>query len=154
MHDSIQVQKLPTMQLASVTVFGFQNISTAYDQLEDWVNSTNLFLDSNFKMVTIYHDSVRNVAPNKVKISCSVLLKDSIKLPNPIQHLTISPERTIVSSMKLGLDDFEEAWKSLYIWMNNNGHRPSNQQPFEIYHNNFKEHTEKKCIVDLCIPIQ
>jgi hypothetical protein len=37
--------------------------------------------------------------------------------------------------------------------MNENGYQYKRTFPFEIYHNNFKEHPQKKCIVDFCIPI-
>jgi AraC family transcriptional regulator len=29
-----------------------------------------------------------------------------------------------------------------------------NEPPFEIYHNNFNTHPEKKCLVDLYIPVE
>jgi len=37
--------------------------------------------------------------------------------------------------------------------MNENGYSKADNIPFEIYHNNFNEHPEKKCIVDMYIPI-
>jgi AraC family transcriptional regulator len=38
--------------------------------------------------------------------------------------------------------------------MNENGYKKADQNPFEIIYNNYNEHPEKKCIVDLCIPIE
>jgi AraC family transcriptional regulator len=38
--------------------------------------------------------------------------------------------------------------------MNENGYKKANQNPFEIIHNNFSDHPEKKCMVDLYIPIE
>jgi AraC family transcriptional regulator len=38
--------------------------------------------------------------------------------------------------------------------MNENGYEKADREPFEIYYNNFKEHPERKAIVDFCIPIE
>jgi AraC family transcriptional regulator len=38
--------------------------------------------------------------------------------------------------------------------MNEKGYKKVDQNPFEIMHNDFNEHPEKKCIVDFCIPIE
>jgi len=37
--------------------------------------------------------------------------------------------------------------------MNQNGYRKSDNNVFEIYHNDFKQHPENKFIVDFYIPI-
>jgi len=37
--------------------------------------------------------------------------------------------------------------------MNANGYRPSGQDPFEIYHNDYQSHPEKKCLVSMYIPV-
>ncbi|GAB4450942.1 MAG: hypothetical protein Fur0028_06520 [Bacteroidales bacterium] len=42
----------------------------------------------------------------------------------------------------------------LFLWMNKNGYKKADREPFEIYYNNFKEHPERKAIVDFCIPIE
>jgi len=38
--------------------------------------------------------------------------------------------------------------------MNENGYKKAAQNPFEIYHNDFRMHPENKCIVDFYIPIE
>ena len=38
--------------------------------------------------------------------------------------------------------------------MNDNGYNMRNEPPFEIYNNNFNEHPEKLCRVDLHIPVE
>jgi AraC family transcriptional regulator len=38
--------------------------------------------------------------------------------------------------------------------MNENGYKRADGNPFEIYHNNFDEHPEKKSIVDFYIPVR
>ncbi|WP_221630242.1 AraC family transcriptional regulator [Chryseobacterium lactis] len=59
-----------------------------------------------------------------------------------------------VGSGEVTLNDFEQCWVSLFLWMNEHGYSMRRTFPFEIYHSNFKEHPEGKMIVDFCIPIQ
>jgi AraC family transcriptional regulator len=51
------------------------------------------------------------------------------------------------------LHEFPNSWASLYAWMNTNGYKTTNQDPFEIYHNDYQTHPEKKFIVSMYIPI-
>jgi len=37
--------------------------------------------------------------------------------------------------------------------MNENGFKKADGNPFEIFHNNFREHPENKAIVDFYIPV-
>ncbi len=52
------------------------------------------------------------------------------------------------------MNELEKPWTGLFLWMNKNGYKKKDRNPFEIYHNNFKEHPEKKAIVDFYIPIE
>ena len=39
-------------------------------------------------------------------------------------------------------------------WMNENGYKRADRHIFELYHNNFNDHPEKKAIVDFYIPVE
>ena len=67
---------------------------------------------------------------------------------------TIEQGKIIVGHFVIEPIEFEKSWDSLFIWMNENGYKKADRYPFEIYRNNMNEHPEKKCIVDLCIPIE
>ena len=68
--------------------------------------------------------------------------------------LEILPKgKYIVSRQEITLPEFETAWNALFLWMNENGHQFRKECPYEIYHNDYQEHPEKKCLVDFCIPI-
>ena len=142
------------MQLVGVNSTGFQNIADSYDKLIKWAAPKGLLSGPSTKMATIYHDSARTTAHDKVRTSACLLVNEPLEVEGEISLLTIKPNRCIVAAMEITMTEFELAWKGLYIWMNNNDHRPSAANPFEIYHNNYQEHPEKKCIVDFCIPIE
>ena len=152
-NAKIEVKELPEMNLASVLSIGVQNIDNAYNKLISWGISKNLFPRENVKMISVYHDSFKVTAPNKVRIHACMLLDEPIKTDGEIFPETLPKGRHIVGSYFIGIHEFEKAWQSLFLWMKENGYQYKRTFPFEIYHNNFKEHPEKKCRVDFCIPI-
>lgn len=152
-NAKIEVKELPEMHLASVLSIGVQNIDNAYNKLISWGISKNIFPRENVKMISVYHDSFKVTAPNKVRIHACMLLDEPIKTDGEVFPETLPKGRHIVGSYFIGIQEFEKAWQSLFLWMNENGYQYKRTFPFEIYHNNFKEHPEKKCRVDFCIPI-
>ena len=66
----------------------------------------------------------------------------------------IEAGKCIVGSFEIGLNEFEQAWTGLFLWMNENGYKKADRNPYEIYHNDFNTHPEKKFILDLHIPIE
>ena len=152
-NAKIEVKELPEIHLASVLSIGVQNIDNAYNKLISWGISKNLFPRENVKMISVYHDSFKVTAPDKVRIHACMLLDEPIKNDGEIFPEILPKGRHIVGSYFITLDEFEKAWNALFLWMNENGYQYKRTFPFEIYHNNFKEHPEKKCKVDFCIPI-
>ena len=149
----IEVKELPEMHLASVISIGIQNIDDAYNKLISWGISKNLFPRENVKMISVYHDSFKDTATDKVRIHACILLDEAIKNDGEIFAETLTKGKYIVGNYFIGIYEFEKAWQNLFLWMNENGYQYRKTPPFEIYHNNFKEHPEKKCNVDFCIPI-
>jgi AraC family transcriptional regulator len=152
-NAKIEVKELHEMHLASVLSIGVQNIDNAYNKLISWGISKNLFPRENVKMISVYHDSFKVTAPNKVRIHACMLLDEPIKTDGETFPETLPKGRHIVGSYFIGIHEFEKAWQILFLWMNENGYQYKRTFPFEIYHKNFKEHPEKKCRVDFCIPI-
>lgn len=153
-NAKIEIKEMPEMHLASVLSIGVQNVENAYNKLISWAVSKHLFPRENVKMITIYHDSFKVTAPDKVKIHACMLLDEPIKNDGEIFSETLSKGKHIVGSFFIGIHEFEKAWQGLFLWMNENGYQYRKTNPYEIYHNNFQEHPQKKCLVDFCIPIQ
>mgnify|MGYP006210080987 CR=1 FL=1 len=111
-------------------------------------------MDEKQKMVTIYHDSFIVTDANKVRMSASILLNKPAKAEAEIGLTSIEAGKFIVGGFEIGLDEFEKSWTGLYLWMNERGYKKADRNSFEIYHNNFNEHPEKKAIVYFYIPIE
>ncbi len=77
-----------------------------------------------------------------------------IEVEGDIGLTTIKKGKHIVGRFEITPVNFEKSWSSLFIWMAENGYKKREENPFEIYHNDFRTHPEGKMIVDLLIPIE
>lgn len=108
--------------------------------------------DPKTKILTIFHYSFRDTPANEVRKS--VCITKSKDLEAPFLHpITLNPATCIIGDFEIGIHEFSSSGTGLFSWMNANGYRPSGQDPFEIYHNDYQSHPEKKCIVSMCIPV-
>jgi len=153
MNANIKIKEIPKMDLAYVSSIGPQNLEIAYQKLIQWAAPKGL-INEQAKMVTIYHDSFKVTEANKVRMSACVTLNESTETGGEIGVTTINKGKFVVGNFEIGLNEFQKSWTGLFIWMNENGYKKADRNPFEIYHNNFNEHPERKCIVDFCIPIE
>ncbi len=151
MNATIEIKEMPKMNVAYVSVIGPQNLETAYQKLMKWATPLGL-MNEQTKMITVYHDSFKVTEPHKVRLSASILLEKPVETSGEIGLRSIEEGKFIVGSFEIGLHEFEKSWTGLYVWMNENGYQKADRNPFEIYHNNFNDHPEKKAIVDFCIP--
>lgn len=152
MNAKIEIKEMPKMNLAYVSSIGPKNLESAYAKLIQWATPHGL-MNHQTKMVTIYHDSFKVTEANKVRMSAAILLNKHIETNGEVGMTSIEAGKFIVGSFEIGLNEFEKSWTGLFLWMNENGYKKADSNPFEIYHNNFNEHPEKKVIVDFCIPI-
>ncbi|MEQ8909846.1 MAG: GyrI-like domain-containing protein [Vicingaceae bacterium] len=82
-----------------------------------------------------------------------VVLEQEAEGSGDIKIMEIAAGKFIVGHYEMGLAEFEKAWTGQYAWMNEKGYEKADREPFEIYYNDFNQNPEKKCIVDICIPI-
>lgn len=154
MHTTIEIKNLPKIDVAYVNNIGIQGLTPAFTKLMQWAGPNGLLAKPDFKLATIYHDSFKVTAPDKVRMSACIFLDNPVKTSGEIGLKSIESGKHIVARCEIGIDEFANAWTQLFVWMNENGYKKSDQDPFEIYHNDFNTHPEKKCIVDLCIPVE
>lgn len=153
MNAKIEIKEMPRMDLAYVSSIGPNNLENAYGTLMQWATPKGL-MNNQTKMITVYHDSFKVTEANKVRMSASILLDKEVETNGEIGLTTIKAGKFIVGSFEIGLNEFEKSWTGLFVWMNENGYKKADREPFEIYHNNFNEHPQRKAIVDFCIPIE
>lgn len=153
MNAKIEIKEMPKMDLAYISSIGPQNLENAYGKLIQWATPQGLMNDQT-KMITVYHDSFKVTQADQVRMSACILLNKRTETKGEVGMTTIENGKFIVGSFEIGLNEFEKSWTGLYLWMNENGYKKADRKPFEIYHNNFNEHPQRKAIVDFCIPIE
>ncbi len=105
-------------------------------------------------MISVYHDSCKITPLDKVRIHACMLLDEKLQQQEgEVFSETLEAGKYIVGRGEVALDDFEQCWVSLFLWMNEHNYTVRRTFPYEIYHTNFKEHPEGKMIVDFCIPV-
>lgn len=153
MNTTIEIKQVPELHFASLTQIGVAGLQNTFTNLMNWAGPKGLLANPNFKMGTIFYDSFKVTAPDKVRMKVCLLTDKAIPSEGEIEGLIFAPQKCIVANFEIGTEEFEQAWTSVFMWMNENGYTKADKQPFEIYHNNFNEHPEKKCIVDMYIPV-
>jgi AraC family transcriptional regulator len=125
MNLKIKVTELPEMNLAAVMSLGIANVEASFNVLMDWARTRNLFSAEHVKMISVYHDSFKVTSPEKVRIHACMLLEEALKThEGEVFSETIEAGKFIVGSGEVTLNDFEQCWVSLFLWMK------ENQYPF------------------------
>jgi AraC family transcriptional regulator len=153
MNAKIEIKELPQMDFAYITQIGVDGLDDAFGRVIKWAATKRLLDNPNCKVARIYHDSFKITAPDKVRMSVGIILDEKVELSGEIALMTIKAGKFIIGHFEIEPKDFEKSWSSLYVWMNENGYQKADPNPLEVIHNNFNEHPEKKCIVDLYISI-
>ena len=154
MNAKIEVTEMQKMNLAYVTQIGVNGIDNAFQTIVKWATPKGLLAKTDTNVCRVFHDSFKVTDADKVRMSIGILTKQDLTVGGEVGLTTIENGKNIVGRFVIEPKEFEKSWDSLFIWMNENGYKKADKYPFEIYHNNFNEHPEKKCIVDLCIPIE
>ena len=154
MNAKIEIKETAQLKLAGITHIGVNGIENAFEKLAKWAIPKGLLKNSEAKMGRIFFDSFKVTAPDKVRMSVFLTTNESFEAEGEINKLTINKGKCIVGRFEITPIEFEKSWTSLFIWMNENGYKKSSENPFEIYHNDYREHPENKFIVDLNIPIE
>ena len=153
MEANIKVKSVDEMHFACINFIGKQNSENAFSELISWSESKGLTRHNDFKLVTIFYDSLKITAPELARINAGILIKAPFENEERISMVTFPKGTYIIGNFEIGLEEFKNAWTSMYMYMNKNGYKTSPLPPFQIYHNDFRQHPEKKCIVDLYIPV-
>lgn len=154
MNAKIEIKEMPQLNLAYITQIGHDGMQDAYLKLMKWAIPKGLLENQYVKIVTIYHDSYKITDPDKVRMSACISLNEKVEVSGEIGLATLEKSRCVVGRFEIQITEFEKSWSGLFIWMSENGYKKADRNPYEIYYNNFNEHTQRISIVDFCIPIE
>jgi AraC family transcriptional regulator len=153
MNAKVEITEMPAMKLAYVTQIGVNGLEGAFQRILKWAAPKGLLSKNDTHVCRVFHDSFKVTEADKVRMSIGILTNQELAVDKEIGLATFEKGKNIVGHFVIEPKEFEKSWDSLFIWMNEHGYKKADRYPFEIYYNNYAEHPEKKCIVDLCIPI-
>lgn len=154
MHAKIEIKELVTQPYAYVTHIGVEGLEKAFQKIVQWCTPKQILENNRSKIIRVFHDSFKITNPDKVRMSIGVTLTETIAVNGELNIGHLPKGKYIVGHYELLIEDLEKAWTGLFIWMNENGYKKADHNPFELYHNDFNKHPEKKAILDLYIPVE
>lgn len=154
MNAKIEIKELAGIDVAYITCIGVSGLDRAFEKMMQWARRAQLTVLPDFKLIRIFHDSFRVTNPEKVRMSIGVQAPKGTEVAGEVGLTTVEKGKFIVARFLIEPVDFGKSWESLFVWMNENGYKKAHGDPFELLHNNYNDHPEKKCEVDMCIPIQ
>jgi AraC family transcriptional regulator len=151
MNTNIEFKQLTEQNYVYITCIGPKELPSAFQKLIGWAIPKGL-MTKEAKLMTVYQDSLKVTEEEKARFRACFQIEG--KVESEFEYATIPSGKYVVARFEIILDDFEKAWTGLYTWMEENEHERADGESFEIYHNNFNEHPEKKAIVDFHIPVE
>lgn len=157
---NVEVKEFPEMDVAYIRYIGpykgdsalFENL---FNRLFSWAGPRNLLNFPETKIISVYHDDPNITEEAKLRTSVCLTVPKETKVDGEVGKMTIEGGKYAAGHFELKEDEYEKAWTSMYSdWLPESGYQPSDGPAFELYHNNPEEHPEKKCIVDICIPVK
>ncbi|SNR17008.1 AraC family transcriptional regulator [Tenacibaculum jejuense] len=131
----------------------FENLGTAFQKLLQWAYPRNL-MNGKHQIMSIYHDSPKITEPDKLKVSACISLNGINIDTTDINTRTISSGKYIEANFELGMDELPNMWEGIFVWIFNKGYKINSElDPFDIYHNDFNTHPQKKCNTTIYIPV-
>lgn len=153
LNAKIKIIEADELNVAGITHIGINTVEKGFETLIRWANSQRLMQHPEAKLGRVFYDSVKITPPDQIRQNIFLLTPQPFEVAGEIRNLRIFGGQHIVGSYEIAPQDFEKAWTGLFVWMNENGYKKGPENPYEIYHNDFREHPEGKFIVDLYIPI-
>lgn len=151
MNTNIEVKQLPEKKYVYITCIGPHELPSAFQKLIGWAIPNGL-MTKEVKLMTVYQDSLKVTEEEKARFRACFQVEHQVE--SEYEYASIPSGKYVVARFEILMDDFEKAWTGLYAWMDENAHERADGESFEIYHNNFNEHPEKKAIVDFHIPVK
>jgi AraC family transcriptional regulator len=153
MNAEIDVKQMPAIDVAYISHVGlFDQIGTAYKKLMLWAAFHGQY---GRKTITCYHDNPEITDIDKLRQSACIEIAKPVKKSNRVNFTTIKEGNYAVGKFEIPFSEFEKAWQGVMVWVSEKGYIVDSEKVcYEIYHNNFKTHPNKKCEIEICVPVK
>lgn len=153
METKIEVKQMPEWQVIYCRHTGpFHLISQAYEKVMKWARPRGLYTPGINKTMTVTHDDPSVTEIEKVRQSACIIVDKDVKVEGEIGKMVVPGGEYAVGSFEINNQEFEKAWNTMCKWFIESGYQQGEGVTYELYHNFFEDHPQKKHIVDICIP--
>ncbi len=152
----VEIKDLQEMNVAYVRHVGSYNqIGQAFGKLMRWAGPRGLFARPGTQLLCVYHDSPDITEEEKLRSSVCITIPEDMPVKGEIGKMKVAGGKYALCRFEISTDQFSQAWKeSMSEWLPSSGYICDDRLPFELYHNDAREHPEKKHILDICIPVR
>ncbi len=155
MKTQVEVKEMPELKLAQIRHQGsYSEIGKTFDKLMKWAGPRGLLNFPETKTAGIYYDSPRVTDASKLQSSACITIEDNVEVSGEVSKITIPKGKFAVGRFELKMNEYEQAWNSMSLWVPENNFEIRDGHYHEIYHNDVNQHPEGKFIVDICIPVK
>lgn len=155
MKSNVEVKEMPEMKAIYCRHIGpFHLIGQAYAKLAQWAVPRGLYIPNVTKTATVTHDDPSVTDLDKIRQSACIIVQDEVKTEGEIGKMIIPGGKYAVGHFELGTDEFQKAWNTMCHWFTESSYQQGDGCTYELYHNDYTTHPEKKHIVDICIPVK
>lgn len=150
----ITTQYIPEIKLAYVRHWGNPyTIHEAFDKLLAWCQ--NVHYDSKGKdYFTLFHDNPNLTIEYKIQQSACIEIRKQTNLSSTISTLSIPAQKYVIGKFQLSDHEFEMAWDSMIVWINEKNISTTDGHIFERFLNNSLFDDSSMYQVEIGIPIK
>ncbi len=156
----VEVKDLPEMTVAYVRHIGpyaaneklFESLFT---KLMQWAGPRDLIKFPETQMMSIYHDNPEITDKSKLRTDCCISVPADTEVDGDIGKSNLPGGKYAMARFELGATEYSEAWQAVMAgWLPESGYQCDDRPCFELYHGSPEDHSEGKCIVDICVPVK
>ncbi|MFC1642503.1 GyrI-like domain-containing protein [Myxococcota bacterium] len=157
--QSVSVESLPALTVAYLRHVGpyagdEQLFGRLFGQLCAWAGPRGL-MGPETRRLTLYHDSPELTEAEKLRISVCVSVPPGTPPEGEVGVLTLDAGKYARAKFELNADEYPGAWRWFMAeWLPESGYVPDDRLCYELYLNDPEAHPERKCVVEITMPVK
>lgn len=156
----VEVKDIPEFHVAYIRHVGpyagdVELFGRLFGKLATWAGPRGLLNSPDARFISVYHDSPEVTDESKLRTSICITVPEDTPVEGEIGKMTIAGGKYAVARFEIASDEYPDAWDAVFGgWMPESGYQPDDGPCYELYLNNPEEHPERKCIVEICVPVK
>ena len=156
----VEVKEIPEFYVVYVRHVGpykgdVELFGRLFGKLAQWAGPRGLLGSPDAKFMAIYHDDPHVTDESRLRTDVCVTVPKDTPVDGEVGKMTVSAGKYAVARFELANDEYEDAWHAVYGgWLPESGYQPADGPCYELYLNNPEEHPEKKCKVEIHVPVK